>query len=121
MILRNDYLTFPGHCRLCTLSAKPVVDTQRPYDSDGFGGSLYVCYDCVSTMANLCGFVHPERHDDLAREHDVTCQRLDEQETENADLAAQLLTLKEAMNLAAPTSPAVKRGPGRPRKAADDA
>lgn len=119
MLLRETYSTFPGHCRLCTSSGTPVIDTERPYDSDGYGGALYVCYDCVTTMANLCGFVHPERHEDLEREHETTCQRLDEQETENADLAAQLETLKEAMNLAAPTAPAVKRGPGRPRKVTD--
>lgn len=117
MIVRDNYV-FPGHCRICTLSNLPIIDTERDYDSDGYGGAMYICYTCISDMAQQFDFIHPERHEDTLTELNRVSERLDEQETENADLAAQLLTLKEAMNLATPEAP-VKRGPGRPRKVTD--
>lgn len=114
MILRDSFSQPPGHCRLCQSCVLPVVDTFRDYDSDGYGGSLYICLNCVRTMADLIGFVSPERLADLEDELERTCQRLDEQETENADLAAQNETLREAVAIVTPTT--AKRGPGRPRK-----
>lgn len=115
MILRNSY-DFPARCRLCDVGHLPTIDTERSYDSDDFGGILYICSVCVGEMARMLGYTHPEKVADLEDELERTCERLDSQETENADLAAENATLKEAMNLAAPTAPAVKRGPGRPRK-----
>jgi hypothetical protein len=112
VILRDNYSQVPGRCRLCTLSILPVIDTERDYDSDGFGGVLYICASCVGTMADMLGWSHPERIADLEDELARTSERLDEQETENADIAAQLETLKEAQTI-------VKRGPGRPRKTAE--
>lgn len=118
MIYRDNYSQFPGHCRLCTNSNLPVIDTERDYDSDGFGGVLYICFACGTTMAQMFGYIAPERLADLEDELERTCQRLDEQETENADLAAQLSTYQDLVKItgaAEPEAP-VKRGPGRPRK-----
>ena len=114
MIVRENYV-FPGHCRLCTGSTRPLIDTEREYDSDGYGGALYVCHTCVSEMARLLGFSNPERVLGLEEELDRTQDELDAQQTENADMAAELATLKEAVALA--STP--KRGPGRPRKVTD--
>lgn len=61
MILRDSYDLFPGHCRLCMGNATPVIDTQRPYDVDGVDGVLSVCCDCVSNMAQLLGWVSPQK------------------------------------------------------------
>lgn len=118
MILRDNYSQAPGRCRLCEMSYLPVFDTERDFDSDGFGGVLYVCHSCVGTMAGMLGWSHPERIEDLEAELNRTSERLDEQETENADLAAELQTLKDAINIAQTPAP-VKRGPGRPRKVTD--
>lgn len=118
MIVREQYV-FPSHCRLCTGSTRPLIDTERDYDSDGYGGNLYICHTCVGEMARLFGFSHPERVDDLEVQVDEANARLDAQETENADLAAELAVLKEAISTAA--NPAPKRAPGRPRKAVSDA
>lgn len=116
MILRDSYSGGGlGHCRLCQSCVLPVVDTLRDYDSDGYGGSLFICFNCGTHLAQLFGFVSPERLADLEDELERTCQRLDEQETENADLAAELETLRGAIQLVTPTT--AKRGPGRPRKA----
>lgn len=114
MQLLNSYSQPPGHCRLCTSAVTPVIDTQRDYDSDGLGGCLYVCFNCASNMAQLLGWCSPERLADLEDELERTCERLDTQETENADLAAQLETVREAITIVTPATP--KRGPGRPRK-----
>jgi len=114
MILRDSYSQAPGCCRLCNLHILPVIDTERDFDSDGFGGVLYVCASCIGTMAGKLGWSDPSRIDDLEDELARTAERLDEQETENADLAARLATVTEAISIrdAAP----VKRAPGRPRK-----
>lgn len=117
MIFRDNYSNFPGHCRLCTLSNLPVVDTEREYDSDGYGGVLYICHTCGTEIARLFGWVHPERIEDLEAELERTAERLDAQETENADLAAQVESFNELVKIVTPEEP-VKRGPGRPRKTA---
>jgi len=114
MILRDNYSQAPGACRLCALNILPTIDTERDYDSDGFGGVLYVCASCAGTMAQMLGYIHPERAADLEDELERTCERLDSQETENADLAAKYETLKESIDVVAAATP--KRGPGRPRK-----
>lgn len=116
MLLRDSYAHVPGRCKLCTGSALPTVDTERDFDSDGYGGVLYICVQCVGEMAHMMGWAHPERIDDLTEELNRTAGLLDEQETENADLAAQLETLKEALTI---TKEPAKRGPGRPRKVTD--
>lgn len=116
MILRDSYSQAPGRCRLCESCVVPTIDTNRTFDSDGYGGTLYICLNCARNMADLIGFVAPERLADLEDELERTCQRLDDQETENADLAAQLEILRETVKIVTPEAP-VKRGPGRPRKA----
>lgn len=115
MIFRDHYSQFPGRCALCESNALPVIDTNRDWETQGGVGVLYICFNCGSNMAQLFGFVAPERLADIEDELERTCQRLDEQETENADLAAQLETVKEALTIVTPGTPA-KRGPGRPRK-----
>lgn len=116
MILRDSHSNFPGHCALCTSAVVPVVDTLRDWETDGGIGTLYICRNCGTTLAQLFDFVAPERIQDLEDELERTCQRLDDQETENADLAAENETLRETIKLVTPAT-AVKRGPGRPRKA----
>jgi hypothetical protein len=115
VILRDNYSQAPGACRLCSLSILPTFDTERDYDSDGFGGVMYICASCAGTMADMLGWAHPDRVLDMTEELNRTAERLDEQETENADLAAKLATMVEAHGIATAATP-VKRGPGRPRK-----
>lgn len=114
MLIRDSY-SGPGHCRLCQSCVLPVVDTLRDYDSDGYGGTLYICFNCGITIAQLFGFVSPERLADLEDELERTSVRLDDQETENADLAAENEHLREAVKLVTPAT--AKRPVGRPRKA----
>lgn len=116
MFLRDSYSNFPGHCALCTSAVVPVIDTSRDWETDGGIGSLYICSNCARNIAGLIGFIAPERLADLEDELERTCVRLDEQETENADLAAENETLRETVKLVTPSS-TPKRGPGRPRKA----
>lgn len=115
MFLRESYSQFPGHCALCESAVVPVVDTNREWDTPGGVGTLYICRNCGTNMAQLFGYVAPERLTDLEDELERTCQRLDDQETENADLAAENENLRETVRLVTPTT--AKRGPGRPRKA----
>lgn len=118
MLLRTSHDNFPGHCRLCTSAVVPVVDTLRDYDSDGGGGALKICANCVGTIAGLMGYLHPSAQEDYEQRIEVLDQRLDLLETEAADLAAENETLKEAFKTLQPSDAPVKRGPGRPRKAA---
>lgn len=115
MILRDSHSQAPGHCRLCQSAVTPVLDTGCDYDSDGFGGVLYICLNCGREIAQKFGFVAPERLADLEDELNRTLERLDEQETENANLAAEIATVKETVKIVTAEAP-VKRSPGRPRK-----
>lgn len=118
MQLLTSYVNAPGHCRLCQSCVTPVVDTQRDYDSDGFGGVLYICQNCVGTLASLMGWVHPSSKIDYENDIADRNELIDRLEVESADMAAELATLKDTFAiLSTPAAAPVKRGPGRPRKA----
>jgi len=115
--LLTNYINSPGHCRLCNSSVTPVIDTFRDYDSDGLGGCLYICMNCVTEIADLSGWASPSVKEDLEHELAERGDLIDRLEVESADLAAELATLKDAFTVLTPKAdePA-KRGPGRPRK-----
>lgn len=118
MLLLTSYVQAPGHCRLCQSAVTPLIDTQRDYDSDGFGGALYICQNCVGTMAGLMGWVHPSAKTEFEQVIADQSELVDRLEVETADLAAELATIKETIQLLAPSETPQKRGPGRPRKTA---
>lgn len=117
MLLRTSHDNFPGHCRLCTSAVVPVVDTLRDYDSDGGGGALKICANCVGTIAGLMGYLHPSAQEDYEHRIERLSEELGSLEEQAADLAAENETLKEAFKVVGPEAAPVKRGPGRPRKA----
>lgn len=70
MMVVDSYLDMPGCCAICLGVATPVVDTLRDRDSDGYAhsGRMYVCVDCVTSLADLFGFAHPDRVERLEGE-----------------------------------------------------
>lgn len=85
----------------------PVIDTGRPYHTDGAGGSLYVCSNCVQTMAGLIGWVPPHIHSEIKDQLDDTLEKLNTSELHNE----QLQVLLDAIE-----STKVAREAPRPRK-----
>jgi hypothetical protein len=66
----------PGQCRVCGVQfgVRPLIDTSldaefcgRPHTEGEFEytlslvGAVYLCSDCVGTMADLLGWIHPKR------------------------------------------------------------
>lgn len=104
MQLIENYLQPPGHCRLCLGAEVPIVDTGRNYDSDGFGGILYVCVNCATEMAQMFGWVPPEIHSQFVTQVDALIDHVNDIETQN-ELLNQLVDRMQRADLARQTRP----------------
>lgn len=61
MHLVDDYALTPGCCRLCKDAKTPVVDTLQDIDNEGYEGRLYICAVCCGHLADMVGWVSPEK------------------------------------------------------------
>lgn len=61
MQLVDSYALPPGCCRLCRAAHVPVVDTFQDIDNDGYEGRLYICAECCGHLADMTGWVSPEK------------------------------------------------------------
>lgn len=88
--LRDQYDRTPGHCRLCRSAETPVIDTGNAYDSDGFGGALYVCFNCGTEIAQIVGFISPILYEKQVEELTKTVALLNKEEEKSEMLQAAL-------------------------------
>jgi hypothetical protein len=61
-----NQVTFPGICRICDKSPREeqeLVDTELEFydNGDDVTGRIFVCDECVHTMADLLGYVHEKQ------------------------------------------------------------
>lgn len=96
VLLLNEYPLPPGCCFRCYGNSLPVIDLLLDDDALGLAvdvpverqGSLYLCVDCVSTMAGMYGFISPEGATALNERQNVVIARAEAAEAEVRELAA---------------------------------
>ena len=93
MILREAYIGFPGHCGLCTSAEVPVIDTERPYDHFDGHGIFYVCVNCAGTLAQMLGWISPERATQIEADRDNLIEQVNALEVSNEKLNVLVDTL----------------------------
>lgn len=65
MQVTDAYVLAPGECRICGGNRTPAIDTLREIDTWGWDGRLYICHECAGSMAQLLGWVPPDKHGEL--------------------------------------------------------
>lgn len=92
MHLTSSPIALPGSCKGCGSGTRfPFVDTTW---SEEYHGAIYFCVDCVGSMADLFGFISPEKAAALKAEIETLSARVYELERDNRSLNY----LQEAVN-----------------------
>lgn len=104
VLLLNEYPLPPGCCFRCYGGSTPVIDLLQDDDAlepavslpVEMRGSLYLCTQCVATMAHMLGFISPEGANALNERQNVVIARAEAAEAEVRELAAIVEGLERA-------------------------
>lgn len=85
-------LAMPGSCRYCGgASKKCYLDTGLQFD---FEGAVYICDECFGFMADLFGYITPDRANDLKENAKRLTHQVEELEIKNMALQQAINSMK---------------------------
>lgn len=105
MFVVQSYLNPPGCCFRCLGNSLPAIDLLQDDDAlEPFvtfppdqQGSLYLCIDCVGTMAGMLGFISPEGAQALNDRSNIVIERAEAAEAQAREQAAIIDGLERAL------------------------
>lgn len=66
MLVVESFIQRPGCCWHCRSEQHlPAVDLLRDIDQEGYDGHAYLCKACIGALADLMGWISPEKADEL--------------------------------------------------------